>query len=158
MYKKITLAFFLIFSAYVTIYPSKIEETDLLDYCYSLEKILSRNTLERSKNLSLNYKSFLKDTTSFGINKTKGAMLQKMIDQYKTANNLWFINYVPNQFYCLIGYWVEEISPGKLQSIFYEKSKQKINQYKDIKIEVDEFLNDINSEYKFIKKEIEDFF
>ena len=44
------------------------------------------------------------------------------------------------------------------KTIFFEKSKQKINEYKKIKKEVDEFINDINSEYKSIKKEINDFF
>ena len=33
--------------------------------------------------------------------------------------------------------------PGIFKSIFYEKSKQKINDYKDIKRGVDEFINEI---------------
>jgi len=37
---------------------------------------------------------------------------------------------------------------GIFQSIFYEKSKRKINQYRDIRNDVDEFIKDINSEYK----------
>ena len=68
------------------------------------------------------------------------------------------MNLVPNQFYCLAGYWIEEVSPGIFESIFYEKSKQKINQYRDIRNEVDEFIKNINSEYKSIKKEINEFF
>ena len=50
------------------------------------------------------------------------------------------------------------VSPGKFESIFYQKSKQKINEYKNIKKEVDEFMKDINLEYKSIKKEINNFF
>ena len=50
------------------------------------------------------------------------------------------------------------VNPGKFESIFYKKSKQKINEYKNIKKEVDEFIKDINLEYKSIKKEINDFF
>ena len=69
-----------------------------------------------------------------------------------------FINFLPNQFFCLVGYWAEDMNPGILQSILYEKSKQKINKYNDIRIEVDEFIKDINSEYKSIKKEINEFF
>ena len=38
------------------------------------------------------------------------------------------------------------------------KVKQKINQYRDIRNEVDKFIKDINSEYKSIKKEINEFF
>ena len=65
---------------------------------------------------------------------------------------------MPNQIYCLVGYWIEEVNPGTFKSIFYEKSQQKINEYKDIKKGTDEFIKDINSEYKSIKKEINKFF
>ena len=58
--------------------------------------------------------------------------------------------------YCLAGYWVEKVNPGTFQSIFYDKSKQKINQYKNIKKEADEFIKDIDSEYKSIQKKIND--
>ena len=58
----------------------------------------------------------------------------------------------------MAGYWIEEIKPGTFHTIFYEKSKQRINQYENIKKEVDEFINNINSEYKSIKDEINDFF
>ena len=158
MLKNLTLTFFLFFCSLIVIYPSKKENTHLLDYCYSLEKILSRNSLEKSKNFSTKYNSFAKDITLFGANKSKGALVNKIIDQYKNSKNLYFINFVPNNFICLAGYWIEDMNPGIFQSIFYEKSKQKINQYKDIRNEVDKFIKDINSEYKSIKKEINEFF
>ena len=130
----------------------------MLDYCYSLEKILSRNSLEKSKNLTKKYENFAKDITLFGINKTKGALVNKIIDQYKTSKKSFIITSVPNEFYCFAGYWIEKVNPGTFQNILYEKSKQKINQYNNIKIEVDEFIKEINSEYKSIKKEINDLF
>ena len=154
MFKNVILTFFLLFSSFITIYPSKKENTNLIDYCYSFERILSRNSLEKSKNISKKYKTFAKDITLIGINKTKGVFVNKIIDEYKTSKKLFIINVVPNQIYCLAGYWFEELNPGIFQSILYEKSKQKINQYKDIKKEVDEFIKDINSEYKSIKKEM----
>ena len=46
---------------------------------------------------------------------------------------LFIITFVPNKIYCLAGYWIEEVSPGKFESIFYEKTKQKINEYKNTK-------------------------
>ena len=69
-----------------------------------------------------------------------------------------FIKYVPNKLYCLTGYWIEYVNPGTFQSIIYEKSKQRINQYKDIKKGADEYIHKINSVYKSIEKEIKDFF
>ena len=158
MFKKFILTSFLLFSSLITIYPSKKENTNLFDYCYSLEKIISRNTLKKSKNLSNNFKSLAEDITLFGTNKTKGTFAIKIIDQYKNSKKLFIISVVPNQIYCLAGYWIEEVSPGKFESIFYEKTKQKINEYKNTKKEVDKFIKEINLEYKSIKKEINDFF
>ena len=158
MFKKFFLTSFLLFSSLITIYPSRKENTNFFDYCYSLEKIISRNTLEKSKNLSKNFKSLAKDITLFGTNKTKGTLANKIIDKYKNSKNLFIITVVPNQIYCLAGYWIEVVSPGKFESIFHEKTKHKINEYKNIKKEVDEFIKDINLEYKSIKKEINDFF
>ncbi len=158
MFKKLFFTFLLLFSSILIIYPSKKENTDLIDYCYSLEKILSRNAGEKSKNLSKTFKPFAKDISLFSVNKTKGALANRIINQYKTSKKLFIITFVPNQVYCLAGYWIEVVNPGKLESIFYEKSKQKINEYKDIKKEVNEFIKDINTEYKSIKKEINDLF
>ena len=158
MFKKFLLTSVLLLSNLITIYPSKKENTNFFDYCYSLEKIISRNTLENSKNISKNFKSIAKDITLFGINKTKGTFANKMIDQYKNHKKFFIINFVPNQIYCLAGYWIEEVSPGKFESIFYEKTKQKINEYKNTKKELDEFIQGINLKYKSIKKEINEYF
>ena len=158
MYKKLFFTFFLIFGSLITIYPSKEENTNFFDYCYSFEKILSRNSIEKSKNLSKKFKPFAKDITLFGTTKTKGSLVNKIIDQYKTSNKLFIVNLLPNQIYCLAGYWIEKINPGSFKSIFYERSQQKINEYKDIKKEVDDFIKEINLEYKSIKKEINNIF
>ena len=158
MLKKLLLIFFFLFSFFAIIYPSKKENTNLLDYCYSFEKILSRNSVEKSKNLSNKLRSFANDITLFGSKKSKGALAKKIIDQYKNSKNSFIITIVPNQFYCFGGYWIEEINPGIFKSFLVEKSKERINEYTDIKKEVDEFIKDINSEYKSIKIEIKDFF
>ena len=158
MFKNLLLTFFLFFSSFVTIYPSKKENTNLIDYCYSFEKIISRNSLEKNKNVSKKYKNFTNNITLFGTNKTKGALVNKIINQYKSSQKSYIISLFPNQFYCLAGYWIEEVSPGKFESVFYEKTKQKINEYNNTKKQVDKFIKEINLEYKYIKKEINDFF
>ena len=158
MFRNLLLTFFLFFSSFIVIYPSKKENTKLIDYCYSFEKILFRNPLEKRKNVSEKYKKFAKDISLFGTKKTKGALVNKIINQYKNSKKSYIINFVPNQFYCLAGYWIEQLNPGTFQSIFYEKSKQRINQYKNSKKEVDKFIKGFNSEYKSIKKEFNDFF
>ena len=158
MFNKLLLTSFLLFSSLITIYPSKKENTNLFNYCFSLEKIISRNSVEKSNNLSKNFKPLAKDITLFGTKKTKGKLANKIIYQYKNSKKLFIFTFVPNQIYCLAGYWIEVINPGQFESIFYKKSKQKINEYKNIKKEVDEFIKDINFEYKSIKKEINDFF
>ncbi|MBO8230700.1 carbon storage regulator CsrA [Prochlorococcus marinus str. MU1404] len=158
MFKNLLLTFFLFSCAFITIYPVKKEKINLIDYCYSLEKILSRNSLVKSKNVSEKYKTFAKDITLFGTNKTKGELVNKIIDAYKNSKKSLIINFVPNQIYCLGGYWIEQVNPGTFQTIFYEKSKQRVNQYKNIKKEVDQFIKDINSEYESIEKKINDYF
>ena len=129
-----------------------------MDYCYSLEKIISRNRVEKNKNLSKNFRHLAKDIALFGTKKTKDSFANKLIDQYKNSKKLFIFTFLPNKIYCLAGYWIEEVSPGKFESIFYQKTKQKINEYKNTKKEVDEFIKGINLEYKSIKKEINDFF
>ena len=71
MFKKLLLTSFLIFSSLITIYPSKKENTNFFNYCSSLEKIISRNSVEKSKNLSKNFKPLAKDITLFGLTKLK---------------------------------------------------------------------------------------
>ena len=144
MFKNLFLTFFIFFSSFISIYPSKKENTNFIDYCHSLEKILSRNSLEKNNNFSERYKTFSKDIIFFGTNKTKGAIVNKIFDQYKNSKKSFVIYLLPNKLYCLAGYWIEEINPGTFQSIFYEKSKQRINQYKNLKKEVDQFIKDIN--------------
>ena len=144
MFKKFILTSVLLLSSLITIYPSKKENTNFFDYCYSLEKIIFRNSVEKSKNLSNNFKPLAKDITLFGIKRTKGNFANKIIDQYKNSQKLFIIKFVPNQIYCLAGYWIEEVSPGKFESIFYKKTKQKINEYKNTKKEVEKFIKEIN--------------
>ena len=158
MFKKFLLTSFLLLISFITIYPSKKENNNFLDYCYSLEKIISRNTVEKNKNLSKNFRPLAKDIALFGTKKTKGSFANKLINQYKNSKKLFIITFVPNKIYCLAGYWIEEVSPGKFESIFYQKTKRKINEYKNTKKELDEFIKGINLEYKSIKKEINDFF
>ncbi len=88
MFKKFLLTTVFLLSSLITIFPSKKENTNFFDYCYSLEKIISRNTVEKSKNLSKNFKPLVKDITLFGTNKSKGTFANKMIDQYKNHKKL----------------------------------------------------------------------
>ena len=87
MFKKFLFTSFLILSSLITIYPSKKENTNFLDYCYSLEKIISRNTVEKNKNISNNFRPLAKDIALFGTKKTKGTFANKIIDQYKNSKN-----------------------------------------------------------------------
>ena len=81
-----------------------------------------------------------------------------MIDKYKTSKNSQIIKIIPNKIYCYGGYWIEKVNPGTFESIFYAKSKKVINEFTDFKDEVDGVLNDINSQYKVIKKDFDSLF
>ena len=156
--KKFLITLFLFFNSFLIIYPSKRENTNLFDYCYSLEKILLRNAIEENNNESNIIKNFANDIILFSTEKTKGALVNKVIDQYKNSKNIFVITLISNRIYCLMGYWIEEVNPGTFTSILYEKSKQRINNLKDVKEDAEEFIEDINSEYKKIKQGIYNFF
>ena len=158
MFKNLILSSFLLFTLIGIIYPTKKENTKLFNYCYSLEKILSRNSIQKRKNVSLKVKSISKDIAKFGISKTRGRLINKMIDQYKTSKDSRMIKLIPNNLYCFSGYWIEKLKPGTFESIFYSEIKKEINEFIDLKDQVDGVLNEINSEYKLIKKEFKSLF
>ena len=68
-----------------------------------------------------------------GLTKPKGSLAKLIIDQYKNSKKLYILTFVPNQIYCLAGYWIEVANPGKFEKIFYEKSRQKVNEFNNIK-------------------------
>ena len=158
MFKNLITSSFLLFTLIGIIYPTKKENTKLFNYCYSLEKILSRNSIQKRKNVSLKVKSISKDIAKFGISKTRGRLINKMIDQYKTSKDSRMIKLIPNNLYCFSGYWIEKLKPGTFESIFYSEIKKEINEFIDLKDQVDGVLNEINSEYKLIKKEFKSLF
>ena len=158
MIKNLLFTSFLLLILMSIIYPSKKENTKLFDYCYSLEKIISRNSLQKRRNQPKKVKSISRDILKFGVSKTRGFLINNMIDQYKTSKNSQIVKLVPNNVYCYAGYWIENARPGTIESIFLAQSKKTINEFKDFKDEVDGILNDINSEYKVIKKEINNLF
>ena len=158
MFKKLFFTSFLLISMIGVFYPSKKENTRIFDYCYSLEKILSRNAIQKRKNISEKVKSLSRDMSRFGINKTRGSLINKMINQYKISKNSFILKVIPNKLYCFSGYWVEKVMPGKFESVIYDKSKKTIDEFKELKEEVDGLINNFNSEYKNIRREIESIF
>ena len=158
MFKKLFFTSFLLISMIGVFYPSKKENTRIFDYCYSLEKILSRNAIQKRKNISEKVKSLSRDMSRFGINKTRGSLINKMINQYKISKNSFILNVIPNKLYCFSGYWVEKVMPGTFESVIYDKSKKTIDEFKELKEEVDGLINNFNSEYKNIRREIESIF
>jgi len=158
MFKKLFLTSFLLISMIGVYYPSKEENTRIFDYCYSLEKILSRNSIKKRKNISEKVKSLTRDISRFGVNKTKGSLINKMITQYKTSKNSFILNVIPNKVYCFSGYWVEKVIPGKFESVIYDAGKKKINEFREFKEEVEGLLNNFNSDYKNIRKEFNSIF
>tara|TARA_Y100001978_G_scaffold34905_1_gene30768 strand:- start:188 stop:664 length:477 start_codon:yes stop_codon:yes gene_type:complete len=158
MFKKLlftSLLFILMIGVY---YPSNNENTKLFDYCYSLEKILSRNSIQKRDKISKKLKSFSSDISRFGVNKTKGSLINKIINQYKTSKNSFILNIIPNKIYCLSGYWIEKILPGTFEKSIYSKGKKTINEFRDFKDEVDGLIDNFNSEYQNIKDEFNSIF
>ena len=158
MFKKLLFTSFLLISIIGVYYPSKKENTKPFDYCYSLEKILSRNSIQKREKISKKLKSFSSDISRFGVNKTKGSLINKIINQYKTSKNSFILNIIPNKIYCLSGYWIEKILPGTFETSIYNKGKKTINEFRDFKDEVNGLMDNFNSEYQNIKDEFNSIF
>tara|TARA_Y100001978_G_scaffold7133_1_gene6052 strand:+ start:11 stop:487 length:477 start_codon:yes stop_codon:yes gene_type:complete len=158
MFKKLFFISFLLISTIGVYYPSNRENTGVFDYCYSLEKILSRNSIQKRKNISGKFKSLSRKISRFGVNKTRGSLINSMINQYKTSKNSLILNVIPNKLYCFSGYWVEKVMPGTFESVIYNKSKKTINEFIELKEGVDGLINNLNSEYQNIRKEFKHIF
>ena len=157
MYRKILLSSFLVFCFMGVSFPTNKENTKIFDYCHSLEKIISRNSIKRRKNVSGTIKSISRDIAKFGVGKTRGTLINKMIDEYKTSKNSFIINLLPNEIYCFGGYWIEKLNPGKFELIFLENSNKvikELKELKDLKEEVDLLIKDFNSDYEILRNEL----
>ena len=157
MFKRFLLSSLILFGFIGVTYPSNKENTKPFDYCYSFEKIISRNFIKKRENLSGTAKSISRDIAKFGVSKTEGVLINKIISEYKTTKNSFVINLLPNKTYCLGGYWIEKINPGKFESILFEKSQKTIKEFKelkDLKEEVDIFIKDLNSDYRNLIDEL----
>ena len=153
MFKNLFLISFFFLILFSSIYPTYRERTEFSNYCSAFEKILFRNTLKKNNNILKRINSISKNATKSVTSRTNGALVNKTIDQYKAFKNSFMLDFVPNKFFCFGGYWIEMLKPGLIEDIFYEKSKERINELIDLKEEVDVFINDINKEFKTIKKE-----
>ena len=158
MFKKLFFISFLLISTIGVYYPSNRENTGVFDYCYSLEKILSRNSIQKRKNISGKFKSLSRKISRFGVNKTRGSLINSMINQYKTSKNSLILNVIPNKLYCFSGYWVEKVMPGTFESVIYDVGKKKIIEFREFKEEVDGLIDNFNWEYKNIRKEFNSIF
>ena len=158
MFKKLLVSSFVLLSLIGSIYPNERENTKLFDYCFSLEKILIRNSLENRKNVSGKILIISKALASLGINNSRGSLTKKIINQYKTSYESVLFSFMPTKIYCLSGYWIEKFKPGTFESIVYQSSKEKVEEFYDeyeiiLRNDVNDLINDFNQQYKTIKKE-----
>tara|TARA_Y100001968_G_scaffold274322_1_gene267460 strand:+ start:148 stop:642 length:495 start_codon:yes stop_codon:yes gene_type:complete len=158
MFKKLLISSFFLIGVIGSIYPTEKENTELFDYCFSLEKILIRNSLENRKNVSDEITIISKALASVGMDNSRGDLTKKIIYQYKTSDKSILFSFVPTKIYCLSGYWIEKFRPGTFESIVYESSKQKVEDFYDeygiiLKNDINDLMNDLNQQYKTIKRE-----
>ena len=163
MFKKLLLTSFFCIGLIGSLYPTEKENTTLFDYCFSLEKILIRNSLESRKNVSGEMKILTQAIASYGIDNSRGDLIKKIIDQYKLSEDSVLISSLPAKIYCLSGYWIENFKPGIFEAIVYEYSKEVVEDFYDeyridLKNEVNDLINDFNTNYKMIRKEFNGFF
>lgn len=162
MIKLLIPSVFLI-SLFGLIYPSEKENTNLTDYCFSLEKIVAKNTFESKNNLDVTTKMIAKGLASFGIENSRGNLTKNIIDTFKSESDHSLAKLIPTKLYCLGGYWIEKFQPGTFESIFYEAIEEVVEENyselkEDIKDNVNNLINDLNKGYDSLQKEFNNIF
>ena len=114
--------------------------------------------MENRENVSAEIRIISKALVSVGMDNSRGDLTKRVIDQYKSSDESVLFSFVPTRIYCLSGYWIEKFMPGTFESIVYESSKEKVNEFYDeygiiLKNDVNDLMNDFNQQYKTIKKE-----
>ena len=84
--KKLLIPSIFIISLFGLIYPSEKENTNLTDYCFSLEKIIAKNTFESKKDLDGTTKMLAKGLVSFGMENSRGNLTTNIIDTYNNIS------------------------------------------------------------------------
>jgi len=156
--KKLLIPSVFVISLIGLIYPTEKESSNFTDYCFSLEKIVAKNTFERKKNINDTTKIIAKGLASFGIDNSRGDLTMKIIDTYKSESDNSIIKLIPTKIYCLGGYWIEKFQPGTFESIFYEAIEEVVEEtYTDLKEDIKDNLNNLienlNKSYKSLQKE-----
>ena len=156
--KKLLIPSVFVISLFGLIYPTEKEKTNLTDYCFSLEKIVAKNTFESKKNIEGTTKMIAKGFASFGIENTRGNLTTNIFDTYKSESFNSILKLIPTKIYCLGGYWIEMFQPGTFESIFYEAIEEVVEEtYTDLKEDIKDNLNnlvdDFNKRYKSLQRE-----
>ena len=163
MFNKLLVTSFSFIALICSVYPTEKENTNLFDYCFSLEKILVRNSLENRENVSGEIKIISMALVSAGMDNSRGDLTKRVIDQYKSSDESVLFSFVPTRIYCLSGYWIEKFMPGTFESIVYESSKEKVNEFYEeygliLKNDTNNLMNEFNQKYKMIKEEFNGIF
>ena len=161
--KKLLIPSVFVISLFGLIYPTEKENTNLTDYCFSLEKIVAKNTFDSTNKIDGTTKMIAKGVASFGVENSRGDLTTKIIDTFKSESEDSFVKLIPTKIYCLGGYWIEKFQPGKFESIFYEAIQQVVKETysdfkKDIEDNVNNLINDLNKGYKSLQKEFNNIF
>ena len=161
--KKLLIPSVFVISLFGFIYPTEKENTNLTDYCFSLEKIIIKNTFESKKNIDGTTKMIAKGLASFGMENSRGDLTTNIIDTFKSESDNSLLKFIPTKIYCLGGYWIEKFQPGTFESIFYEAIQQVVKEtYSDLKEDIEDnvnnLINDLNKGYKSLQKEFNNIF
>ena len=161
--KRILIPSVFIISLVGLIYPTEKENTNLSDYCFSLERIVARNTFESTNNIDGTTKMIVKGLASFGVQNSKGDLTIKIIDTFKSESDNLLVKIIPTKMYCLGGYWIEKFKPGTFESKFYKTIEEVFEEtYGDLKEDIKDNINkviiDFNQGYKSLKIDFNEIF
>ena len=161
--KKFLISSVFFISIFGLIYPTEKENTNLADYCFSLEKIVKKNIFKSKNNLDGTTKMIAKGLATYGIENSRGNLTIKIIDQFKSESDYSLVKLIPTKIYCLGGYWIEKFQPGTFESIFFETIEDVVQEtYNNLKDDfednVNNLIDDLNKGYESLQKEFNNIF
>ena len=132
-------------------------------YFTKKRKIISKNTFESKNNIDGKTKIIARRIASIGVENSRGRLTTKIIDNYKSESDNFFVKFVPTKIYCLGGYWIEKFQPGRFESMFFEAIEEVVEETyqeirEDLENNINNLINDFNKGYKSLQEEFNNIF
>ena len=122
--KKLFIPTVFLISLFGLIYPTEKENTNLTDYCFSLEKIVAKNTFDSTNKIDGTTKMIAKGVASFGVENSRGDLTTKIIETFKSESEDSFVKLIPTKYIVLVDIGLKSFNLVHLNQYFMKQLKK----------------------------------